>query len=63
MTSPALGLDTALSCATSDQRGATREEESCDAGSVERSIVRPPIPIFADGFLQADTEAWSAMVP
>ncbi len=63
VTSPALGLATSLFCAPSDQRGATRDAESCDAGSVERSIVRPPIPLFADGFLQADTEAWSATLP
>jgi hypothetical protein len=61
-TSPVLGLATPLFCAPNDQRGAVRDENSCEAGSVERATVRPPIPIFADGFRQADADAWSAVV-
>lgn len=62
VTSPVLGLATPLFCAPADQRGVVRDENSCDAGSVERTTVRPPIPIFADGFLQGDADAWSAVV-
>lgn len=62
VTSPVLGLATALFCAPTDQRGITRDEASCDAGAVERAIARPPIPIFADGFLQGDADAWSSVL-
>jgi hypothetical protein len=62
VTSPVLGLATSLFCAPTDQRGVVRDENSCDAGSVERTTVRPPIPIFADGFLQGDADAWSSVV-
>lgn len=62
VTSPVLGLATPLFCAPTDQRGVVRDENSCDAGSVERTTVRPPIPIFADGFVQGDADAWSDVV-
>lgn len=62
MTSPVLGLATPLFCAPTDPRGAVRDENSCDAGSVERALARPPIPILADGFLQGDADAWSDVV-
>jgi hypothetical protein len=62
VTSPVLGLATPLFCAPTDQRGVVRDENSCDAGSVERATVRPPIPIFSDGFVQGDADAWSSLV-
>jgi hypothetical protein len=62
VTSPVLGLATPLFCAPTDQRGAVRVEDTCDAGSVERATIRPPIPIFADGYVQGDADAWSAVV-
>lgn len=54
------GANDAL-CLADDQRGVARTTD-CDSGSVERigSAVRTPI--FSDGFLQGDSEAWSATV-
>lgn len=54
------GADDAL-CTNSDQRGVARSND-CDSGSVERSGAAVPTPIFSDGFLQGDSEAWSATV-
>jgi len=63
---PALALVEDEGCAPHDQRGVVRSPhplEPCDAGAVERLTGRVLTPIFADGFLQGDAEAWSATVP
>ena len=52
------GADDSL-CAQSDQRGVTRGEEDCESGAVERTSAPVGTPIFHDGFLQGDPEAWS----
>ena len=54
------GANDAL-CLADDQRGAARTTD-CDSGSVERTGAAVPTPIFSDGFLQGDSEAWSATV-
>lgn len=64
--SPALALVEDDACAPHDQRGVVRSPhplEPCDAGAVERTLGRVLTPIFADGFLQGDAEAWSAEAP
>lgn len=64
--SPALGNGLFASCLAVDQRGASRTvnvHAPCDSGAVEDAPSRPATPIFADGFLQGDPEAWSATVP
>jgi CSLREA domain-containing protein len=48
-------------CLAEDQRGVVRET-NCESGAVERTNVAVPTPIFIDGFLQGDSEAWSATV-
>jgi hypothetical protein len=57
-------------CLTVDARGVARPQDGdgvgeshCDAGAVEVAPFRPPTPIFHDGFLQGDAEAWSAVAP
>lgn len=62
VTSPAVGNANDTFCPPNDQRGASRPDTNCDVGAVERVTVRPRTPIFADGFLQGDTEAWSDSV-
>jgi hypothetical protein len=60
--SPALGLVEADECALRDQRGVARSfhfQTPCDSGAVERVTHGVRTPIFADGFLQGDAEAWS----
>jgi CSLREA domain-containing protein len=49
-------------CQTEDQRGAVRPDANCDSGAVEINLPKPPTPIFQDGFLQGDEEAWSDVV-
>jgi hypothetical protein len=64
--SPALGLVEDADCSPHDQRGVGRSPhplESCDAGALERTANRVLTPIFADGFLQGDEEAWSSVAP
>lgn len=64
--SPALALVEDGACSASDQRGVGRSLhpfESCDAGALERTVNRVLTPIFADGFLQGDAEAWSGVTP
>jgi hypothetical protein len=63
--SPALALVEAEDCSAHDQRGVGRgfQLETCDSGAVERTTERVPTPLFADGFEQGDTEAWSLEVP
>ncbi|MBP9144417.1 MAG: right-handed parallel beta-helix repeat-containing protein [Thermoanaerobaculia bacterium] len=48
-------------CFVDDQRGVVRET-NCESGAVERTNVAVATPIFHDGFLQGDSEAWSARV-
>ncbi|MEO8275795.1 MAG: choice-of-anchor Q domain-containing protein [Thermoanaerobaculia bacterium] len=64
-TSPAVDLVEAAECSLHDQRGVARSfhfQLPCDAGAVERVILRQRTPIFADGFQQSDGEAWSSVV-
>jgi hypothetical protein len=63
--SPALGNGFGLTCLSSDQRGVARPTSAhaaCDAGAVERIASPVATPIFHDGFLQGDPEAWSDAV-
>jgi hypothetical protein len=69
LTSPAVDLAGHTDCDGTDQRGAPRPVDGdlaplaeCDAGAVESGTGDPATPIFHDGFLQGDTEAWSAAV-
>jgi hypothetical protein len=55
-----LGLALAPHCTALDQRGASRDPDDCDGGAVQLVAADPPTPIFRDGFVQGDTEAWSA---
>ena len=63
--SPAVDSSNAVNCLATDERGVARPADGgsgspvCDSGAVERSASPPPTPIFHDGFLQGDTEAWS----
>jgi hypothetical protein len=60
--SPAVNLVEADACLVQDQRGVARSfhfQTPCDAGAVERVTHRVKTPLFADGFLQGDAEAWS----
>ena len=50
-------------CASDDQRGADRPDVDCDAGADEREAARPGTPLFHDGFVQGDTEAWDFTFP
>ena len=61
--SPAIDGAHDADCLLEDQRGAARPVAGCDSGAVEAESVAPATPIFADGFLQGDTEAWSDTVP
>lgn len=54
------GADDAL-CSDSDQRGVARTTD-CESGAVERTDAAVATPLFSDGFLQGDSEAWSATV-
>lgn len=57
--SPATGRAAdALCLFADDQRGAGRST-SCESGAVEHTGGAVATPIFADGFLQGDTGAWS----
>ena len=60
-TSPARDAARAAECLGRDQRGALRPAggDDCDAGAFELVTPDPPTPIFIDGFLQGDAEAWS----
>lgn len=49
-------------CASDDQRAVVRET-NCESGSVERTNQVVLSSIFADGFLQGSTGAWSLTVP
>ena len=55
-----LGLALPPHCPPLDQRGASRDPDDCDGGAVQLVAADPPTPIFRDGFVQGDTEAWSA---
>jgi len=55
-----LGLALPPHCPPLDQRGASRDLDDCDGGAVQLVAADPPTPIFRDGFVQGDTEAWSA---
>ncbi len=54
------GGDDAL-CSDDDQRGVARSTD-CESGAVELTDAAVPTPIFIDGFLQGDSEAWSSTV-
>ncbi len=54
------GADDAL-CLADDQRGVLRTTD-CDSGADERTGAAVATPIFSDGFLQGDSEAWNATV-
>ena len=60
--SVAIGNSLDALCLATDQRGVARTTD-CESGSVERTTLPVATPIFIDGFLQGDTEAWSATVP
>jgi len=57
--SVAVGSANDALCLADDQRGVVRTTD-CEAGAVERTNAPVVTPIFIDGFLQGDTEAWSA---
>lgn len=48
-------------CMEEDQRGVGRTTD-CESGSVEVTATAVLTPLFIDGFLQGDAEAWSATV-
>jgi len=67
-----LAIDTSsdTNCLDDDARGVVRPQDGdgvndahCDSGAVEVAATNPPTPIFIDGFLQGDQEAWSASEP
>ncbi|MEO8196975.1 MAG: right-handed parallel beta-helix repeat-containing protein [Thermoanaerobaculia bacterium] len=60
--SVAVGNSLDALCLPTDQRGVARTTD-CESGSVELTAAAVATPIFFDGFLQGDTEAWSATVP
>lgn len=59
--SSALGNALDANCLDTDQRGVDRATD-CETGAAERTTDRVATPIFHDGFLQGDTEAWSNTV-
>ena len=61
VTSPLLGGANDALCVDEDQRGSDRPDTNCDTGAVERGV-RPPTPIFIDGFRQGHALAWSDVV-
>ncbi len=54
--SPAVNGGINIFCPTVDQRGAARNDGTCDVGSYEHGV------LFLDGFESADTAAWSQAV-
>jgi CSLREA domain-containing protein len=59
--SVAVGAANDDECLAEDQRGVARTT-ACESGAVELTVDPVATPIFRDGFLQGDTEAWSTTI-
>lgn len=59
--SVAVGSANDALCLADDQRGVARTTD-CESGAVELTATHVLTPIFVDGFLQGDSEAWSVTV-